>query len=40
MSENPEQEKRDREDSQTDTWAVLCLILIAVAAAIYWVSSQ
>lgn len=27
-------------DSAVDAWAILCLILLAVATAVFWVSQQ
>lgn len=30
----------DKSDSAADAWAILCLILIAVGTAVFWVSGQ
>lgn len=37
MTEHPQ---ASTGDSLVDAWAILCLILLAVATAVFWVSQQ
>ncbi len=32
--------KGRKSDSTVDAWAILCLIVLAVTAAVFWVSQQ
>ena len=32
--------KTRKPDSSVDAWAILCLIVLAVVTAVYWVSHQ
>ncbi len=32
--------KAGKSDSRVDAWAILCLIILVVVTAVYWVSHQ